>query len=79
MGATFRWNLIRRTAVEVGAARQAGVSGSEVAAAAMAAVEVASQEGVQQGVYFRQVASHTAGTLPKYMSVALLPAIVKVE
>ena len=35
--------------------------------------------GVQQGVYFRQVASHTAGTLPKYMSVALLPAIVKVE
>jgi hypothetical protein len=45
--------------------------------AAMAAVGVDSQEGVQRGVYFRRVASHTAGTLPKYMSVALSPAIVK--
>jgi hypothetical protein len=45
--------------------------------AAMAAVGVDGQEGVQRGVYFRRVASHTAGTLPKYMSVALSPAIVK--
>jgi hypothetical protein len=45
--------------------------------AAMAAVGVDCQEGTQRGVYFRRVASHTAGTLPKYMSVALSPAIVK--
>jgi hypothetical protein len=34
--------------------------------ASMAAVEVDSQEGVQRGVYFRRMASHAAGTLPKY-------------
>jgi hypothetical protein len=46
---------------------------------AMAAVQVGSGEGlgVQRGMYFRQVASRTAGTLPKYMSVALSPTIVK--
>jgi hypothetical protein len=47
--------------------------------AVMAAVQVSSpgDKGVQRGVYFLQVASHEAGTLPKYMSVALSPDIVK--
>jgi hypothetical protein len=45
--------------------------------AVMAAVQVDSDTGVQRGVYFRQVASHTAGTLPKYMSVGLSPDLVK--